>query len=407
MYVKHLSKENIQALILFASTIASVGLGILSSVINTRYLSPEDYGDVRYVQNILYLASSVLMFGYFQSGSRLLALSGSLDFTRRLKGGLIYILVVSSILLIFVTLICYFLHQNKPRVAYLFLISIPICFFQLFSQYLGTTCQGDNQIGRLAISRILPNTLYVPIAYYVFSSFGATSSRLMLLQWGIGTIVSLCIIVSTKPILTHLDTALKEIKRENREYGIQLYWGSLVMVSTNYLAGLFIGTFHSDNSEVGFYTLALTVTSPLAMLPSIIGTTYFKKFASLPEIPMKVMRVTILFTIISCICFVLFVKYVIVFLYSEEYITVADYASWLAVGFTVHGIGDMINRYLGSHGQGVAIRNSSMFNGFFKLLGYIILVYFFGAYGAVTTTVICSVIYFISLSYYYCKFVNS
>lgn len=49
---------------------------------------------------------------------------------------------------------------------------------------------------------------------------------------------------------------------------------------------------------------------------------------------------------------------------------------WLSVGFSIHGFGDMINRYLGSHGQGVSIRNSSISNGVFKLFGYTVLVYF-------------------------------
>ena len=46
------------------------------------------------------------------------------------------------------------------------------------------------------------------------------------------------------------------------------------MVASNYLAGITLGVFNEDNTEVGFYTLALTVTTPLSTLPAIIGTTY-------------------------------------------------------------------------------------------------------------------------------------
>ena len=48
--------------------------------------------------------------------------------------------------------------------------------------------------------------------------------------------------------------------------------------------------FNEDNTEVGFYTLALTVTTPLSTLPAIIGTTYFKQFATQPRIPSKVLK---------------------------------------------------------------------------------------------------------------------
>lgn len=55
--------------------------------------------------------------------------------------------------------------------------------------------------------------------------------------------------------------------------------GSLANVSVQYIAGLNLGVLGSDNTEVGFYTLALTLTSPLMMLPNVIGTTYYKEFA--------------------------------------------------------------------------------------------------------------------------------
>ena len=48
-----LSKSKIQVLYLYVSTLVGVILGVLISIINTRYLDPVDYGDVHYVQNII------------------------------------------------------------------------------------------------------------------------------------------------------------------------------------------------------------------------------------------------------------------------------------------------------------------------------------------------------------------
>lgn len=61
----------------------------------------------------------------------------------------------------------------------------------------------------------------------------------------------------------------------------------------------------------------------------------------------------------------------------------------------------MINRYLGSHGQGKAIRNSSIANGVFKIFGYTTFVYLFNTEGALLTNVLCSIIYCTTLIYYY------
>lgn len=406
MFWGSISKQKKQVAILYFCTLWGVAAGVIASVINTHFLDPKDYGDVRYVQNIINLVSSLVLFGYFLSGSRLLALSNNIERTRRIKGTMVIILSIAVAVVMTSCLVCYFISTEKQNVPFLFLVSIPVCGNILFTNYINTTAQGDNQIDRIAWIRIVPSLLYLPLAYWIYSMWGATSVRMILLQWGVSSIIGLCVIVSTKPLFRNLQPIWNELKEENKIYGIQLYIGSLVMVATNYLAGISISAFNSDNSQVGFYTLALTVVGPLQQLPSIIGTTYFKRFASEPRIPVKVMRYTILISAISCILFILFIKPVVMFLYSSKYEVVGGYAIWLAVGFTVHGIGDMINRYLGSHGKGKEIRNASIANGIFKIFGYTLFVYLFNTPGALATTILCDFIYALVIIYYYKKMIK-
>ena len=404
--ISAISKQKKQVVLLYVTTMLGVFIGVLSSIINTNFMDPEDYGDVRYIQNIINFIASLLLFGYFLSGSRLLALSKDEKYSQRIRGTMVVILSIASLVLLLGTGICYFIHKNNSTVAYLFLVSLPVCFNPLLLNYINTTAQGDNHIGRLSITRLLPALLYVIIAYIIYSRFGATSTRMILLQWGIATVCYILIIISSRPNFKNLKPIFQELNKENKDYGLQLYWGSLVMVATNYLAGISLGIFNENNTEVGFYTLAMTVTSPLTTLPAIIGTTYFKQFATLDRIPAKVMKFTILITFISCLCFIVLIKPIVTFLYSEEYEKVGTYAIWLSVGYGIHGIGDMINRYLGSHGQGKSIRNSSIANGIFKIFGYTVLVYLWNTEGALLTNVLCSFIYTIMLFYYYRKFIN-
>lgn len=399
-----ITQQEKQVIILYTSTLMGVILGVLSSIVNTRFLNPVDYGDVRYVQNIINFVTTFLLFGYFLSGARLMALANDRGFVGRVKGMMIIILAGACILLGIAMPICSLLHADQPQVAWLLLLSIPVCFSPLFHNYIDQTAQGDNQIGLLSLARLLPYLVYVPIGYLVYSTYGATSGRMVLLQWGIYSAVYLIIIIATKPLFHHLRPIWKCLNEENRRYGIQLYIGSLVMVSTNYLAGISLGYFNEDNSEVGFYTLALTVTTPLAALPAIVGTTYFKKFATKPAIPQKVIVATVGLTITTCFIFILLIHPVVEFLYTDRYAIVGTYSSILSVGFCIHGLGDMFNRYLCSHGQGVSVRNASIANGLFKLLGYTILVWLFNTNGAIATTILCDVVYFSCLIYYYIRF---
>lgn len=399
-----LTKQKRQIVTLYTSTLLGVLLGMLSSIVNTRFLEPADYGDVRYVQNIIYFISAFLLFGYFLSGSRMMALSDNTYYHRRVKGTMVIILACACAILMLSMPVCYFLNSGKPTVASLFLVSIPVCVYPLFQNYVNQTMEGDNQMGRLALARLLPFLIYVPLAYVLYSRYGATSTRMILLQWGVYTLVFLALIISTKPLFHKLKPIWQNLQSENQQYGIQLYIGSLVMVATNYLAGISLGYFNEDNSEVGFYTLALTVTTPLAYLPTIVGSTYFKKFASQPCIPKKVIWSTVVLTACTCVLFLLIIHPVVNFLYKEEYAIVGTYASFLSVGYCIHGLGDMFNRYLCSQGQGVSVRNASIANGVFKIVGFTLLVALFNTNGAIATTIICDIIYFLCLIYYYLKF---
>ena len=154
LYLNDMSKEKKQVAFLFAATIFGVFFGVLCSIINTRFLNPRDYGDVRYVQNIIQFVASLLLFGYFLSGSRMLALSKDEFRSRIIRGVMVLILLAASFVLALSMVICYFINSNSnPTVAYLFLISIPVCFYPLLLNYINTVAQGDNHIGRLAISR--------------------------------------------------------------------------------------------------------------------------------------------------------------------------------------------------------------------------------------------------------------
>ncbi len=400
------TKQSKQAILLYVSTLLGTLLGVLSSIVNTRFLSPEDYGDLRYVQNIINFISIILLLGYFQSGSRLLALSHDEKKSKKIRGGLVIILAITCLVLLISISLLYLFHANSPELAYLFIVSLPVCFYPLFNNYINTTAQGDNHIIRISINRLLPMLLYVPLGYVIYSYTGATSAKMILLQWGIYTLIGLAVIVSTKPNFHSLRPIFHQLNAENKSYGIQLYYGSIVMVATNYIAGVTLGIFNEDNVNVGFYTLALTITSPLALLPSIIGTTYFKQFATENRIPTKVMKVTFLMSAVSCLLFILLINPIVNLLYSKHYSMVGVYASWLAVGYCLHGLGDMINRFLGSHGQGKTIRNASFFCGIFKIFGFIIFVYLWDITGALLTCVVSSTIYFLSIAFYYSKFIK-
>ena len=224
-----LSQAKKQIALLYGSSLIGVALGLLSSIVNTRFLPPAEYGDVRYIQNIIQFISIFLLVGFFHSGSRLLTKSGDILYIRRVKGVMCAILLISCIIMALSMPVCSIIHtmsgESKVHLAHLFLISTPVAMCPILLNYLEHTTQGDNQIGRLSLARLLPYLIYVPVAYILYKAYGATSERMLLLQLGISSIVYLAIILSTRPQFKNPGPIWKELKAENKNYGSHLYIG--------------------------------------------------------------------------------------------------------------------------------------------------------------------------------------
>ena len=396
-------------IILYISSFISVIIGVGTSVLNTHSLTVTEYGDVRYINNFISFFSSIFLFGFFISGARLLAITKDKTHRREINGIMIIMLGIASIMTCLAMSFCYVFHlySSKIQLANLFLISVPICSSQLMLNYINNTFQGENRIINLSIARCIPGLLYLLLGYIIYQNISASSSLMLLLQNGILLVVNIANILYTKPSFNNLGPRFRELWEENKRYGIQVYLGSMFAVSFSYLAGIFLGIFGDDNSDVGFFMLATTIVTPLTILPAIVGTSYFREFASVDKINNKLLRGTVILSVVSFLGFILLVYPVVYILYDDSYSTVASIAIFLSFGSISHGVGDMFNRFLGAHGMGKSLRNGAIICGAILLSGNIILVYFWGTTGAILTRVLASLSYLLSMIYYYLSFRQS
>lgn len=391
--IQKISKKQKQVSILYLCSILGILFGVLASIVNTRFLSPNSYGDVRFVQNFANAGAVILYMGYFISGGRLLALWKDESDKMNLRGTMLLVLCRSALLLYLFMIVCSIIYSNKPNLSVLFLLALPLCLYLLFNNYLFNVSQGENRVGILSALELCPYALYVPVSFVTYYYYGATARKMMMLQGSIYLIVTIFLTLLIGFSFNKIKLCYKELKKENLVYGNQVYLGSLVMTVSTYLAGIGIGLFGENNIEVGFFSLAVTVSNPMAVLPSVIGITFFKDFTSLQVIPNKVLKGSILLTVTSCVAFISIIKPLVIFLYSKDYAIVGEYAILLSIGFSTHGLGDLFGKFLLSHGQGKLVRNSSVLCGLVKLIGYVIMVYFWGVYGAIFTTIMADFVY--------------
>ena len=108
-------------------------------------------------------------------------------------------------------------------------------------------------------------------------------------------------------------------------------------------------------------------------------------------------------SVITLIAFCILIYPVVDILYNTSYADVAFYSSVMAIGFTLHGLGDVYNRFLGAHGLGVYLRNAAFVSGGVALVGYTVGIYYGGIMAAIVTRILSSSIYFLMMFLYYKK----
>lgn len=377
-----------------------VGIGV--SVVNTRLLGPQQYGDLKFLQTLFSFVVTLFTLGIFSSGSRLLAQKKHKPIRQELIGNLLLFTTGISFLLIIALFLFSFFEEFlfNNELGQIIRLTTPLLFVFPFQLCLEKIMQGTNQIYELSMFRIGPSILYLFAAlsfnYFVpLSLIYALTIQLVTLATLIFTMI-----IIFKPKFCNIKKNIFIVWQENMTYGFQVYIGTIAAVASSHFGGLSIGYF-IDNTNVGFFSLALTITSPLLMIPSSVGTTFYKDFANRNFIPKTVTTITLILSIFTLLIFFLIIKKVILFLYSTEYIAIVPLAYLVSVGRIFHGFGNYINRFLSAHGKGRQIRNSAIAVGAFRVLGYTLLVYTIGVNGAAITVTISGFIYLALIFYFY------
>jgi O-antigen/teichoic acid export membrane protein len=407
-YQEYYSNKRIrQVFILSAVNILGIPLTILTSIILTRYLEPSAFGDYKFIQNLFYLVVSLITFGFFQAGNRALVLTKNWEKAREIYGAE---LVICGFLFILMSLILIFYAffdnniQAKGLKSLLILIT-PLSWSFLLGNYFEVLFQADNKIGLLAKSRLYPQITFftlILVIYLGYPDYAGSKLKIIVLSYLISQIlVFIYIIYKVKPSFHKLKSSLKEIYQYLKSYGFNVYLGSVFAVGFSQLTSVIISYFGVDNSGVGYYSLAITISLPLSFIPNVIATTHYKEFSTMTRIPRKLFMITIFLSFSALVMMWLLVGPFIRAFYGTGYYPVIYLTFIVSIGVIFYGLADFINRFLGSHGHGKALRNSAFIVGISLMVFNFTLVPLFGETGAAYTKAISGIIYIICMIWFY------
>lgn len=394
-----------KSMALYSTMIIGVAAGIVISVINTRSLGKELYGDFKFLINFYSLVVSFLTFGSFYSGGRLLIKTNDPLRKRIIINDTLIFGAISSLLLMAISFAFSFFENRwfGHNLGFLIRVSLPLLFIFPLNLCLEQLLQGANRIYGLSILRLGPKLIFIALSLCMmyFFSLGLTATLFLHLISFAVIIIFVVYLLNPKfsPRIVYLD----ELKIENKNYGFPVYLGSITGVASSYIAGLTI-SYYIDNVNVGYYYLAITASMPLAMLPASLGTTLFRKFFSMSRIPRKIVFSTFAIGVFCLLLFLVFIDKIVLFLYTKEFYPVIEISYIIAIGTTLHGFGDFYNKFLSAKGLGKQLRNSNFILGGFNLIGYTVFIKYFGLNGAIFTKLLAGLLYFSIMLYYYQRY---
>lgn len=402
------SKPAKQTSMLYGSQIIVLFVGIFTSVINTRFLGPVDYGILAFILAIISFISLFFEFGFFSAGARLLALANNEKEERCLIGGLLVITIgiaLSFSLSIFV--FSFFVDSifNTEIGGILRFVSVLVSIYP-FQYLLQQICQGANKITTMSAYNVMPKIWYLIGALILITFFKLTIFLALLLSLLSLIFATVLVISYLKPNFYDLMRYIKLIWKETKEYGFHVYLGRVASMSTFDLDKMLISYFVNTTS-LGFYSISVALTTPMVLLPRSLATSLFKDFAQRDRISRKVIYFNFIF-LLSCVAaLALLSKYIVILLYSEKFLSVVPLILPLAFANLFRGMIQPYNMFLGANGEGKALQNTAFILTGCNLVGNFILIPYYGALGAAYASLFAlSINYFVHIHYYH-KYIRS
>lgn len=399
-----------QAAILYMASFAGIPLAIFTSIVFTRFLGPQVYGDFAFLDSLFDFARVIFPLGFFFASNRALVLNTNRQKAQELFGASLITLFGLFLVMALVMTAYGLVDPNlaEKGLRPFFFVLLPFGWIFLLTPYYDNVLHADNRIHDLAATRFFPRVITFTVALLIFFVVQNFDGNRLAVVWaaylGAFFLVYLMVFLRLRVSFKNLRSRLKQINHYHRHYGVHLFVGNVFSLGAVALTGILISYFSPDNKGVGFFSLAIAISRPLALIPGVIAATWFKDFAGQRHISPRLSLITLLLTIIALGALLLLSGPFIRFFYSDDFLPVIDLVYIAAGGMFFYGLGVYLNRFLEAKGHGVAIRNSFIITGLTLLTSNLLLIPGYGATGAAISMLIASGVYLgaMAISYKRC-----
>ncbi len=388
-----------QAATLYAASFAGIPLSIVTSIVFTRFLGPQGYGDFSFLDSLFDFARIIFPAGFFYAANRALVLNNDHNKAREYYGAALVILLLLFAAMAASMLIYGLLDPNLEAkgLRTFFLLLLPFGWIFLLTPYFDNLLHADNRIHDLAATRFLPKLVTFSAAIIIYFLMNNYAGNRLAIIWPVYLLafllVYLLVFWRIRISFRNLRQRMSTIFQHHQSYGIHLYAGTLFSAGAVSLTGVLISYFSDDNTGVGFFALAVAISRPLALIPGVIAVTWFKDFSKQTRISNRLLIIMLLLSILAFAVLLMLAGPFVRFFYIDDFTPVIPLIYLCSVGMLFYGLGSFFNRFLEAHGFGKLVRNTHILMGVALLALNLWLIPKYGPAGAAVAMVVASVIY--------------
>lgn len=397
-----------QFFLLFAANAGVAFFGFLINVIITKTSSPVIYGEYRFALNVFYIVVLVFQFGYTNTASNVVARVSGGEQIRFISSMFFISFVLGAfacvVQVIFLSILGVVTQNN---LYWEIMVFSPYVFFYFLQTVIVSILIGQNKIKLLSYITIIPYLVYV-LFLFAYVSFNSVDSFVPLLAGYclINVAVTLFSVWLCKPEINKFRSAVSEINGKNLDFGMKIYFGSLVGVGGMYFVGLF-STATIGIKEYAYFSLGFSFVAPFQMISSVMGSVMYRVNSEAKKIRGNVFALVFSAAFFSVLVFSVIIDSAFPYIFSDKYIKALPYVKILALYGAILGGGDFINKFLCSQGCGRQVMRVSILGGLALIFMALMLVPAFGTYGLLAAYIFSSCIYLLLMVKSYRIFIQN
>ncbi|MBL0173854.1 MAG: oligosaccharide flippase family protein [Ignavibacteria bacterium] len=346
-----------QSLWHFSSQALNALLGLAVLGVLTRSMTVEQFGLYSFVLTVLTFIAVFFDAGIFASATRLMAVADGAEYWHARAGALLLAAAALGVLLAaFTALASLAVDPLFGRNAgHVLLLVSPLAIVFPLQEMLLSIAQGSNRIRFLSVYMVLPRILLLPALMVMALGTGVAIEGAVLLTL-VTTAVSIAVgIAYLRPRFRRLRGQFSILRVEMREFGRDMYLGRVIDGLTSGLDKMLLSMFHGMAS-LGFYTVALTMVSPIGMFSRAVAVSAYKRFATERRIARAILLGNLAWCTAGTLLLVIACEFLIPVFFTGKYSASLAVLPFLAAGVSLLGLNGPFHSFLAAQRQGRSMR---------------------------------------------------